>query len=175
MVLSLVLVFAAGASVGWLIARRPPGPRSWLADELHLTAEQREQMQAIWSQVMGRPRDEGERRAELAQKRDDAIRHLLTDEQSKQYDQIQTQYQQELLKMADERRAAFEQAEARTKEILTPAQREKYEAMLSRMRESEARHPRRPGPPGGPFGRPGEGGRPPGAPLPAPPPGPPPH
>jgi hypothetical protein len=77
--------------------------------------------------------------------------------------------------MADERRAAFEQAEARTKEILTPAQREKYEAMLSRMRESEARHPRRPGPPGGPFGRPGEGGRAPGPPLPAAPPGPPPH
>ncbi len=156
--LSLVLTFAAGLALGCLLERgrgsrhRPGRRQSWLARELDLTPEQEQQMHAIWSEAMGQlgmPR--GERRQAPRDEREQAIRDLLTDEQEVQYDRIQADFERSLAALADEGKQAFDRAVARTKEILTPEQRAKYEEMLGRMREHGRRGP--PGPGMGPPGR----------------------
>lgn len=160
LLLSFALVFAAGVVVGRVAWRRPPGRhRSWLSDELNLTAEQREQMREIWSETMRGPGAEhgGSRRA-LAEKREEAVRELLTAEQLEQYERIQQEHEQALRSLAEQREEAFHDAVERTKEMLTPEQRRKYEEMMERMRErgprwgrpEGERRPRRPGPPKAP-------------------------
>ncbi len=142
LLLSFVLVLAAGFAVGRLSARaqRRGGRDSWLGRELDLTGEQREQMRAIWSEVMGRlHRDRGERRRELAAERDRAVERLLSEEQVNQYQQIMDEYERGLQALREEREAAFREAVARTKQMLTPVQRAKYEEMLERMRSRDER------------------------------------
>jgi Spy/CpxP family protein refolding chaperone len=170
LVVSFVVTFAAGAVTGWLVSRsdhRPPGP-SWLAAELDLTSQQREQMQAIWSEVMGATmRQRGEQRDALRQERDQAIVALLTEEQRPRYDAILKDYVTKENEMSEQRKQAFEEAIKRTKEILTPEQAAKYEELMKKEREKGFGPPRggHRGPPPGP---------PPG-PLPGSPPGPPPE
>jgi Spy/CpxP family protein refolding chaperone len=56
----------------------------------------------------------------------------MTEDQRKQADLILQQYSDRVSELSREREASFEQAVAKTKEILTPAQREKYEELLKR-------------------------------------------
>jgi len=156
--LSLALTFAAGLALGCLLERgcgsrhRPGRRQSWLARELDLTPEQEQQMHAIWSEAMGQlgiPR--GERSRTLTEEREKAVRDLLTEEQELQYDRVLAEHEQKLAGLKDEGKQAFERAVARTKEILTPEQRTKYEEMLGRTREHGRRGP--PGPGMGPPGR----------------------
>jgi Spy/CpxP family protein refolding chaperone len=171
LVLSLAVVFAAGGAVGYAVRRQtPPEPpherrrRSWLTDELNLKPEQREQMQEIWSEAMEPTRGEFGQRGRIYEERNEAVRALLNEDQQAEYDRILEETERRLQELSDARRRAFEEAfekaVARTKEILTPEQRQKYEEMLSRMPE--------PGP--GPGGRRGRGRGRPGGPM---PPGPP--
>jgi hypothetical protein len=170
---SFGLVFGAGIAVGMLVGPRPPrrrDPGSWLSRELGLSAAQREQMQEIWSGAMGlAPAGGPGQRGTPMGERQRRVRDLLTETQLLEYEQIQSDFEAEFMRMAEERRAAFERAVERTKEILTPGQRGKYEAMLERMREAgeRMRGPgRRGGPGGAPFGRHmGGPGEPPGEPL----------
>jgi len=145
--LSFVVVFAAGAAVGLLLSRSalPRHPRSWLASELGLTPEQREQMRQIWSRPdQGSPmRSHLERRRAIRKWRDEAVRALLSEEQKGRYDEIVREYEQQLAKLSEERRKAFQQRLERTKAILTDSQRRKYEELLEKGR--------------GPGGRPGAG------------------
>ncbi len=64
-----------------------------------------------------------------------AVGALLTEEQKPQYDQILAEYERKVAGLAAEAQANLEQAVARTKEILTPEQRAKYDEMLNWMRE----------------------------------------
>jgi len=151
LIVSFVLVFAAGAAVGVVAARRfrPPQPPSWLASELDLTPEQRERMHQIWSETMRSGfRQEGERRAAMMQERDEAIQALLSEEQRAKYEAIQQDYTRKRDELSQERRAAFEKAVEQTKAILTPEQRVKYEELMKRERERGAGGPPRGGPPG---------------------------
>ena len=80
---SFVLAFAAGTALGvlvcWSADGSSHGPVFWR--ELDLTKEQREQMREIWSDLRWSgfgPR--GQSRRTIAQKRDEAIVAMLTDE-----------------------------------------------------------------------------------------------
>ena len=135
LVLVFLVTFAAGAVAGRLSAQsghRPPG-RSFLAAELNLTSEQREQMHNIWSEVMGEGgRRQWEQRRLLGQERDQAIAALMTPEQKPQYDKILQDYARKVEELSQERKKAFDQAVERTKQILTPEQAAKYEELLKK-------------------------------------------
>ena len=137
LVLSLVLTFAAGVALGFLAPRAPGGghrprsPSSWLGDELKLSPEQREEMRAIWSEVVGSLHgSQREERRLIAERRDAAIVGLLSDDQKVEYERILTEYEAAQEQLSADRRAAFERAVERTKQILTAEQRVLYEEKL---------------------------------------------
>ncbi len=140
LLLSFLLVFAAGTSLGVLLTRshRPPRPRpqSWLTTELNLTKDQQDQMRKIWSEIMGASfRQDAERRAALMQQRDQAILALLTEAQRRDYEAVQEDFAHKMDQMSAERKQAFDEAVARTKRILTPEQAAKYDDLMTRQRE----------------------------------------
>ncbi|MCK4376518.1 MAG: periplasmic heavy metal sensor [Candidatus Brocadiae bacterium] len=132
----VVLVFAAGAAVGRLTARHRShgGRRSWLTGQLDLTPEQGEKMREIWSEAMEPLANSREERQRVLRERDEAVRGLLDEDQVPEYDRIHEELAARLKEMGARRREAFEEAVARTREILTPDQRVKYDEMHSRGR-----------------------------------------
>jgi Spy/CpxP family protein refolding chaperone len=156
-IVCFLAAFAAGLAVGLVADRAPDPPRhhSWLMAELKLTPQQRDQMGKIWSEVMeGSGRQHGEQRRAITEERDKAIVGILTPAQQPKYDQIQQDYTRKLGELAQQRKAAFDQAVERTKQILTPEQVTKYEELLKKQRERGFGGPRGmgPGPRGGRTG-----------------------
>ncbi len=137
LLVSFAVVFATGFAVGRLTRHKfgRPGRQSWLAGELELTPEQREQMEAIWSDVMGRlhKAHEQERRALYGQ-RQEAIENLLTPEQLTEYLAIVDRHEERMRALAQERWQAVQEGVERTKEILTEEQARRYEEMMERMK-----------------------------------------
>ncbi len=153
--LAAVLILGAGFVLGRISARMHDGPPrdegrpSWLADQLDLSRDQRAKMDAIWAetkQKIGKTFDE--RRA-IGEERDKAIESLLDDKQRATYADI--------LKKADERRAALgkerdaivEKANEQSRELLDARQKERWEALTRQARSREHRGWR------GPSSRPG--------------------
>ena len=155
LIVAFVLAFAAGGSVALLAVRPPPPPppRGVLMAELNLTPEQREQMGRIWTETTGALfRQHGERRAALAQERDQQIRALLDEGQLARYETILQDYSRGVEELSQERKRNFDEARERTKKILTPEQASRYDELIKKQRE------RGPGGPGGPGGSGGPGG-----------------
>jgi Spy/CpxP family protein refolding chaperone len=154
LIVSFLVTFAAGGAAGLLVASLHHGPHgpSWLAAELDLTSAQREQMDKIWSEVMGAMgRQRFEQSRALRQERDQAIAALMTDEQRPRYEAVLKDYTRKDGELSDQRKQAFKEAIKRTKEILTPDQAAKYDALMAKQRERGF------GPPhGGRRGRPTE-------------------
>ena len=148
LMVSFVITFAAGGVVGRLIlpsGHRPPGP-SFLAAELNLTSQQRDQMHTIWTEIMRTGgRREWDQRKALAQERDQAVAALLTPEQRPQYEKVLQDHTRKLDELSQERKRNFDQAVERTKQILNPEQVKKYEELLKKPRERGFGGP--PGPP----------------------------
>jgi len=145
-----VLAFAAGACAGVLVHRSASGSRrgSLLSRELRLTEEQQGQMRQIWSEVMRAEGEQpGQRGHELRRERDEAIRALLTEEQTRQYAQLMEEYARKSDELSQKRRELYEKAVEKTKQILTEQQRRKYEELLGR-RVSGRRPSNRGGEPG---------------------------
>ena len=131
------------------------GPGGWLAAELRLTPDQHKQLDAIWSDLArrGRRRDhEGQRQA-MRNERDLAVAALIAPARWGEYERIMADFAERSSALDREFRADFDAAVERTKAILTPEQRTRYEKLLERHRW---------GPPGGPpgRGRPGHDRRP---------------
>src|SRR5437763_1451776 len=139
-----IVVFAAGALVGMVGQRavaRPntdPSPRitvgrSRITEELSLTPDQREKIQAIWSVavVKAGPPPTDRVRA-LEKEREQAILALLTDDQKARYNQTIADFRQKLDTLHQPARAAFTEAEEQTKPLLDSTQRAKYEEILKR-------------------------------------------
>lgn len=136
----MVLVFAAGVSLGLLIAGNKTSPRphhlSVLASELNLNPQQRAQMEQIWSDVMGPTfRTHSQKRSELQQERDEGVLSLIPDDQKSKFDLIQQYYSFRMETLGKERQKAFDQAVEQTKKILTPEQVAKYEQVMKQQRE----------------------------------------
>lgn len=149
-ILGFIVAFAAGwvsallvqqtrATATVLAPDRPPR-RPWLAEELGLDARQAEEVKRIWSDAMRSARREHEeRRHALRKQREDAIAALIPPQDKAAYEQFHQQYLDEMGKIGREREGLFEQAVAKTKALLTPEQRVKYEALLAKRGEWERR------------------------------------
>jgi len=133
-----VVVFAAGLSTGLLVSRLRArhDEHSRFAD-LKLTPQQRDQMNKIWSEVVGSHSGPGsrERRSGFAQDRDQKISALVTEDQRPRYDAIMQEYRRNLDELSQERRRAVEEAIKRTKLILTPEQAQQYDRLLKEQRD----------------------------------------
>jgi Spy/CpxP family protein refolding chaperone len=137
-----LVAFAAGLVVGMKVCRtsaspttRPGHRGSWLATELDLTAQQQEQLSAIWSETArGGGRDGSDRRRQLARERDEAIAALVRTEDKARYDKILADYAEKTGAMELEWRGSYEASVERTKEILTPKQRARYDELLKQHR-----------------------------------------
>ncbi len=162
-IVGFLVSLAAGVTVGLSVSERahhepPPkpvggpgdGPRErggggWLAQQLSLTPEQQTQLDAIWSEVARHGgREQWSERSRLRKERDEAIAALIAPERQPEYEQIHRQYDERVEAMEAQWRGNFQQAVEKTKAILTPEQREKYEAILARHDRDRDRN----GPPG---------------------------
>jgi Spy/CpxP family protein refolding chaperone len=160
-VIGFLVSLAAGLAIG-LTTRagvpkpehKPPGERgSWLAQQLDLTPEQREQLDAIWSETARRGgREQWQQRSQLRRERDDAIAALIPEDRRESYQQLLDDFAARSEAMEAQWRESFHAAVQRTREILTPQQLTKYEELMSRHSPGSG--------PGGPEGGPDLGGRP---------------
>lgn len=151
-VLMFLSAFAAGVCAA-LVARTPAKPPerggpSFLAAELGLSKAQQEEMVKIWGGMMDRSQwqKDAELRRNYQKRRDDAIRQLIPAEKRGEVDKINEAYAAEIAEIGEQRKKAFEAAVEKTKAILSPEQREKYDEFLKK--RSEWR--RGPGNQGGP-------------------------
>lgn len=125
---------------------RRGGPGGWLSTELNLTPVQRARLDEIWSAMAQRGRNEHEdRRREYRRERDASIADLVPVARLGEYDDIINAYSERVFAMERESREAYEAAVEKTKQILTPEQRVRYDALLSRHRwgpgAARDRHP----------------------------------
>ena len=161
LVVLTVLAASAGVVAGLVAARLPassartsnvppplpPGPmEKSLADELGLSADQREQMRGIWEGVRDKVHQAFDEAQDLSRQRDERLVAILTtDEQKAQFAKITKEFDEKYNRLARERDEAFNSAVERTKKLLDETQRKKYEEILKT-------HVR-PGSPGGPGGK----------------------
>jgi Spy/CpxP family protein refolding chaperone len=104
----------------------------FLASELSLTSEQQAQMDKIWSETARRGGHDREERGQYRKERDDAIVALIRPDDKAAYQQVLDTYQKKMEALDAQRRSAFESAVKQTKELLSPEQLVKYEAILKR-------------------------------------------
>jgi Spy/CpxP family protein refolding chaperone len=157
-----LLVLCAGVVVGRLSARLaaevpPPPPDhtpSWLADQLNLSADQQQKMDAIWADVKQQMNGEGDKHRELDRERDDAIRDLLSDDQWLDYQEIYGIYRQKRQEMEKARDALIKSAEDRSRNLLNDSQKSRWDQLAKDM---HAHHPGGPGHGPGPGPGPGPG------------------
>jgi Spy/CpxP family protein refolding chaperone len=139
-IVGFMIAFGAGAVVGLqlrapsvvLATVPPPQQNSWLRTELGLSAEQNDQMKNIWESLHTGGRGYEDRRRQLRDQRDEAIAALLPPSVMGDYDKVLQEFSNKLTQLGQERDKAFQDAVEKTKKILTPEQRVKYEEFLKR-------------------------------------------
>jgi Spy/CpxP family protein refolding chaperone len=149
-IIGFLISFSAGLVVGLSVRPEPipivsnresstrdrprnPGPGSFLAAHLKLNREQREEMDKIWSEPFGRGRfEQDKKRRQFRDERDEAIAALVRPAEYDKYDQVLKTYADRLSELDKEAKAAFEKAVEKTKLILNPEQRVKYEEFLTK-------------------------------------------
>jgi len=134
-IVAICLVFVSGVGVG-VVGRRAflaNKSQSVLVEELDLTPDQRHKIQRIWREVAENHTPVPMSEIEKADtERWQAIDHLFTPEQRAQYAQIQERFEARMQGLDQGNRARVARAEEQTRQLLTPAQREKYERLLAR-------------------------------------------
>ena len=132
---AICLAFVSGVGVG-VVGRRAfqsSKSQSVLVEELDLTPDQRHQIQRIWSDVAEHHTPVPMSEIEKADaERWQAIDQLLTPEQRTQYAEIQQRFEARMQGLDQGNRERAARAEEQTRQLLTPAQREKYERLLAR-------------------------------------------
>lgn len=142
-----LIAFAAGLVVGLRVDRGEARPttrqswRGWLAAELKLNTSQQEELNKIWSDTAQRGgHDLTERRRQLSRQRDEAIAALVRPEDKPRYQAALKEHADKTAELDRQWRERFQNSIQRTKEILTPEQRAKYEEMLKKWeRDHESR------------------------------------
>ena len=132
---AICLAFVSGVAVG-VVGRRAFRSNKFpsvLVEELDLTPDQRHTIQQIWKKVAENHSPVPMSEIEKADaERWQAIDQLLTPQQRTQYAQIQQRFEARMQGLDQGNRARVARAEEQTKQLLTPAQREKYERLLAR-------------------------------------------
>jgi Spy/CpxP family protein refolding chaperone len=148
---TVVLVLGAGLAVGRLTASLPVPfygqhmSRSWIADQLKLTSQQRQEMDAIWADAKIQMQDLGRQRHELDQQRDKAVRDLLTPEQQAAYDKIFSDYHDQRAVLDQQRADVMHDADLRSRTLLDDAQKATWDELTKQFEEHRGPHG-----PGGP-------------------------
>lgn len=134
---------SAGAGEGPRPTTRPSGRDGWLAAELVLATEQREQLKKIWSESTRRNRgDQDDLRRQYRTERDEAVAALIRPEDKEKYAQAIKTYSDRMAGIDQLGREAYQIAVEQTKAVLTPEQRTKYEEILKRHGPPPQRHTR---------------------------------
>jgi Spy/CpxP family protein refolding chaperone len=143
--LIIVFVFAltlgAGIAAGLLASRLPlihpkakaqaqPNGTSWLVQQLDLSPAQSEQMRQIWEGVKEKTDQSIRDAASARDKRDADIQKLVPNEKLEEYRAANVAYDSTVARLKAQREETFDRAVKRTKEILSPAQQEKYNDIL---------------------------------------------
>ena len=144
-------VFALALSAGLVAGKLDWGsaagsksePTSALAAELGLNNAQCEQIRGIWEPLRQSAKVSFDEARRLEGRRDESIKSLLTQEQLDQYKRITDEYNGAVVALQAKRNSQFREAVEKTKQLLTPSQREKYEQIIKdRLNAREA--PERP-------------------------------
>jgi len=143
LILVTVLSLGAGLMAGLLTSRLPASPATQpvptvsnpldhtpLVQELNLTAEQREQMKQIWESAKSGALRTYTDAENLQKDRDDAILQILSEEQKAQFQKIAKDYASRYSELQSSRNKVFDQAVAKTLELLNDTQRAKYREIL---------------------------------------------
>lgn len=154
---AFVLVMSAGVVVGRLWTRLPVvsaqhgRSRSWLADQMNLSPQQRQRMDAIWSGTKQKIHQTFEKQHEIDHQRDAAILALLTPSQKTAYDKIEASHQAARAQLDKQRAALVHDANQRSRALLSDEQKARWDGLSKQMPV-----PWRHGPhgPHGPHGRP---------------------
>ena len=147
-ILAFVAVFSSGAVVGLLgkdVSASSSSPRSArmldvirpndsrLVEELGLSTDQAEQLRRIWSDAIA---DAGpppfEQVESIQQRREEAVRAMLTEPQRAEYDRINADFDSQMQAAHAKTQSSFRAAEERTRAILDERQRAKYDELLKR-------------------------------------------
>ena len=144
--MTAVLVLCAGVVLGRLSARlaveTPPSPQghppSWLQDQLGLSTDQRQQMDAIWAEVKQQMATDRDRRREFDHERDEAIQNLLSDQQKLVYQEIYNEYHTKRQQMENARDALIKNAEERSRQLLNDSQKVRWDQLSKDMRGHRA-------------------------------------
>jgi membrane-associated HD superfamily phosphohydrolase len=155
LVLTIVLVFAAGVVMGQLWARlpvskatTPPPPTDgkppWVS-ELALTAEQQKEMDAIWAETRQKIGQTFDQRRNIDKQRDEAIQSLLTEQQKIAFENIQSEHSTQRAELDKERAQIVKQAEERSRALLNDEQKKRWDAMPRGPRGPRGGPPRSPG------------------------------
>ncbi len=147
LVIAFLVVFGAGLMVGLVRGRStaiaPPAPPtlhgrgSFLVAELGLFPDQEEKMHKIWSEVTKNGPAGTHRMDEIEKQREQSIRALLHEDQQAQFEELMKEHQARVDAFHAEMRQRMEEAERRTREILTDAQRVKFDEITKRRHDHE--------------------------------------
>jgi len=139
---AVIVSFCAGAMVDHVVRGRgaPPGPHGpgggpggYIANQLSLSADQQAKMKDIWQNTFRRGGQENRaKRDDLRKHQEQSIAALIRPEDKPAYDKIVADTKSKMEAMDAEGKKAFDDAVARTKQILTPEQLKKYEQIIQR-------------------------------------------
>jgi Spy/CpxP family protein refolding chaperone len=144
-VIVFVLTLGAGVVAGLLAARLPASRTgsvmagdSPLGEELALTADQRDKMKTIWQGVHTFTDDCVHESKKALAERDEKIFALIPRDKIDDYNTIKANYDNTVATLQGRREKAFADAVKRTREILSPIQREKYDKILEKRLGAES-------------------------------------
>lgn len=144
LIMVAVLALSAGVVAGLLASRLPstsadpiPGPMGppaagSLAEELNLSAAQRENMRQIWEGVHGRVRRTFDEAQSLEKSRDQALVNLLNDEQKAKFEKISNDFADRFDNLSKQRDTIFDEAVAASMKLLNQQQQKNYREILKR-------------------------------------------
>jgi len=136
-VISFAVVFAAGFFVGHLGWGGNGGGRP---SELDLSQPQREAVRKIWNEQLTRTTKEAAERWDAAERaRDEAVRKLLKPEQLPAYNAIEADHQARAKQFGADLIQTQLDAENRTRQLLSPQQRERFDKLVAERGSGSAR------------------------------------
>jgi len=139
MLVTFIVALSAGVGGGLVLSRHlsmttlqpvSAPDHSSLAEDLQLSAEQREQMRRIWEGAQERGKSYYDEVQKLQKGRDDDMVGLLNVEQKARFEKIAHDYADRFSDLINRREAMFDDAVNQTRKILNPTQRERYEQIL---------------------------------------------
>jgi Spy/CpxP family protein refolding chaperone len=139
-VVTSLLVLSAGLAVGRLTARMPgpfhihESPRAWF-EQLGLTADQRQQMDAIWDQTRDKMQELTDRRHDLERERDREIHDLLSPQQQLAYDIIRQEYHRDRDEIDQDRMQLMQDADQRSRALLDDSQKARWDQLTQEIHD----------------------------------------